>query len=174
LIILSPGHRSAWMSAAYDPTLPLGAAITFCVYRLFAKRKNRAPDGPYWGNSPVWGALGTTLLGLVAGGLVCVKDVDPKTFEILSRPCCRILGVRRPGHSRPRCYCRPRGVAWPPIASYVGTASTATCTHPGLWSPNGSAFAAFGACLVQLRGVYAMACFGQHCTCTWSLADAAC
>jgi hypothetical protein len=63
-------HRSAWMSAAYDPTLPLGAAITFCVYRLFAKRKTRAPDGPYWGNSPVWGALGTTLLGLLAGGVV--------------------------------------------------------------------------------------------------------
>lgn len=62
--------RSAWMSAAYDPTLPLGAAITFCVYRLFAKRKQRAPDGPYWGNSPVWGALGTTLLGLLAGGVV--------------------------------------------------------------------------------------------------------
>ncbi len=58
------------MSAAYDPTLPLGAAITFCVYRLFAKRKQRAPDGPYWGNSPVWGALGTTLLGLLAGGVV--------------------------------------------------------------------------------------------------------
>lgn len=84
------------MSAAYDPTLPLGAAITFCVYRLFAKRKNRAPDGPYWGNSPVWGALGTTLLGLVAGGLVCV-NVDPKTFEILLRSCCRILGVGTAG-----------------------------------------------------------------------------
>lgn len=58
------------MSAAYDPTLPLGAAITFCVYRLFAKRKARSPDGPYWGNSPVWGALGTTLLGLLTGGAV--------------------------------------------------------------------------------------------------------
>jgi hypothetical protein len=62
------------MSAAYDPTLPLGAAITFCVYRLFAKRKARAPDGPYWGNSPVWGALGTTLLGLLAGGVVSLPS----------------------------------------------------------------------------------------------------
>ena len=33
------------MSAAYDPTLPLGGAITYCVYKLFSKRKNRSPDG---------------------------------------------------------------------------------------------------------------------------------
>lgn len=62
--------RCAWMSAAHDPTLPLGAAICFCAWRLFDKRKKRNPDGPYMGNSPVWGALGTTLLGLIVGGVV--------------------------------------------------------------------------------------------------------
>ena len=62
--------RSAWQSASSDPTLPLGAAICFCTYRLFDKRRKRNPEGPYWGNSPVWGALGATVLGLVVGGLV--------------------------------------------------------------------------------------------------------
>ena len=58
------------MSAAHDPTLPLGAAICFCAWRLFDKRKKRNPDGPYMGNSPVWGALGATLLALIVGGVV--------------------------------------------------------------------------------------------------------
>ena len=62
--------RSAWQSASSDPTLPLGAAICFCTYRLFDKRRKRNPEGPYWGNSPVWGSLGGTIAGLLLGGLV--------------------------------------------------------------------------------------------------------
>ncbi len=58
------------MSSSYDPTLPLGAALCFCAWRLFAKRRQRSPEGPYWGNSPVWGALASTLVGLLVGGLV--------------------------------------------------------------------------------------------------------
>lgn len=65
--------RSAWQSASSDPTLPLGAAICFCTYRLFDKRRKRNPEGPYWGNSPVWGALGGTIAGLLLGGLVSIS-----------------------------------------------------------------------------------------------------
>jgi hypothetical protein len=58
------------MSAAHDPTFPIGAAIAFCTWRLLDKRKRRNPDGPFLGNSPVWGALGSSLLGLIIGGVV--------------------------------------------------------------------------------------------------------
>ena len=34
------------------------------------KRNRRNPDGPYWGNSPIWGALVTTVCALAAGGLL--------------------------------------------------------------------------------------------------------
>lgn len=64
------GLWAAVMSTTYDPTLPLGGALCYCGWRLFAKRRLRSPEGPYWGNSPVWGALLTTLVGLAAGGLV--------------------------------------------------------------------------------------------------------
>lgn len=64
------GLWAAIMSSTYDPTLPLGGAMCFCGWRLFSKRRIRSPEGPYWGNSPVWGALLTTLIGLVVGGLV--------------------------------------------------------------------------------------------------------
>lgn len=61
---------AAWQAASSDPTLPLGAAVCFCAWKLYDKRNKRNPDGPYWGNSPIWGALLTTVLSLVGGGLV--------------------------------------------------------------------------------------------------------
>ena len=70
VIFLFSCCRAAWQSAAADPSLPIGAALCYAVWRLFEKRKARNPDGPYWGNSPIWGALGTTLLALFAGFLV--------------------------------------------------------------------------------------------------------
>lgn len=66
----SAGARAGWQSAAADPTLPLGAAVAFSVWRFFDKRRKRNPDGPFWGGSPVWGALASTLLGLFFGFLV--------------------------------------------------------------------------------------------------------
>ncbi len=62
--------RSAYQSTAADPTLPMGSAICFCAYRLFTKRRNRNPEGPFFGNSPIWGAVFTTMLGLVIAGFV--------------------------------------------------------------------------------------------------------
>lgn len=56
-----------------DPTLPLGAAIAYCAYRLFDKRKKRNPDGPFMGGTPVWGALLATLATLVISGVVRCK-----------------------------------------------------------------------------------------------------
>jgi len=55
------------VASTADPALPLGGALVYCIWRLFSKRKARSPEGPYWGNSPVWGALFTALLGLFAG-----------------------------------------------------------------------------------------------------------
>jgi hypothetical protein len=68
-IFAALGLWAAWQAASSDPTLPLGAAVAFCAWRLYDKRMKRDPDGPHLGGSPIFGALGTTVLGLVAGGL---------------------------------------------------------------------------------------------------------
>ncbi len=66
------GNRAAWQSSTADPSLPVGAAICFSVWRLFDKRKKRDPEGFDSGRSPIWAALGVTLFGLIAGSLVSV------------------------------------------------------------------------------------------------------
>ena len=65
--------RAGWQSAAADPTLPLGAAFAFSVWRFFDKRRKRNPDGSFWGGSPVWGAVASTLLGLFFGFVVSMR-----------------------------------------------------------------------------------------------------
>jgi hypothetical protein len=69
-IFLALALWAAWQAASSDPTLPLGAAVCFCAWKLYDKRNKRNPDGPYWGNSPIWGALLTTIGALIAGGLL--------------------------------------------------------------------------------------------------------
>ena len=69
-IFLALAVLAAWQARSTDPTLPLVGAICYCAWRVFDKRKAQSPDGPFFGGSPVWGALGTTLLALVAGLLV--------------------------------------------------------------------------------------------------------
>jgi hypothetical protein len=45
----------------------MGAAICFAAWKIYDKRLKRAgEDAP----SPLWGALGSTLLALVIGGVV--------------------------------------------------------------------------------------------------------
>ena len=69
-IFVALGLWAAWQAASSDPTLPLGAAICFCAWKLYDKRSKRDPDGPHMGGSPIWGALLSTILALVVGGLV--------------------------------------------------------------------------------------------------------
>ena len=66
-IFLALAVWAAWQANSTDPTLPLVGAICYCGWRLFDKRKARNPDGPFFGGSPVWGALGATLIALVGG-----------------------------------------------------------------------------------------------------------
>lgn len=75
-IFVALGVWAAWQAASSDPTLPLGAAICFCAWKLYDKRSKRDPEGPHLGGSPVWGALGSTLLGLVGGALLSVALVQ--------------------------------------------------------------------------------------------------
>lgn len=58
--------------ATGDPSSPFVVAIGFCCWRLFDKRRKRNPDGPYFGNSPIWGAAGAILLGFILSFVVCV------------------------------------------------------------------------------------------------------
>ena len=67
-IFLALGLWAAWQASSSDPTLPIGAAICFCAWKLYDKRNKRDPDGPHWGGSPVWGALVSTIASLIFGG----------------------------------------------------------------------------------------------------------
>ena len=69
-IFLALALWAAWQATSSDPTLPLGAAVAFCVWKLYDKRNKRNPDGPYFGGSPIWGALFTTIGSLISGGLL--------------------------------------------------------------------------------------------------------
>eukprot|EP00210_Caulerpa_lentillifera_P007570 g7230.t1 len=55
-----------------DPTGPFVVAMGFCAWRLFDKRQKRNPDGPYLGGSPIFGALGTTVLGCLFASIIAV------------------------------------------------------------------------------------------------------
>lgn len=75
-IFVALGLWAAWQAASSDPTLPIGAALCFCAWKLYDKRSKRDPDGPHLGGSPIWGALGSTLLSLIVGGCVSVLLVS--------------------------------------------------------------------------------------------------
>eukprot|EP01023_Acetabularia_acetabulum_P048703 TRINITY_DN5160_c0_g2_i2.p4 TRINITY_DN5160_c0_g2~~TRINITY_DN5160_c0_g2_i2.p4 ORF type:complete len:291 (+),score=61.38 TRINITY_DN5160_c0_g2_i2:47-919(+) len=61
---------AAWAAIQVkDPTLPLLGGFIYCTYKVFQKRQQRNPDGPFLGGSPFFGALGAAMLSLVIGGL---------------------------------------------------------------------------------------------------------
>lgn len=39
---------------------------------MFDKRQKKNPDGPFFGGSPIWGALGTTAIGFVIASIVAI------------------------------------------------------------------------------------------------------
>ncbi|CAK0785544.1 hypothetical protein CVIRNUC_008754 [Coccomyxa viridis] len=69
-IFLMMGSWAAWQTSSADPSLPVGAAICFSIYKLFDKRKKRAPEGDVSGRSHIWGAVAVTVFGLMLGSLV--------------------------------------------------------------------------------------------------------
>ena len=69
-IFAALGLWAGWQAASSDPTLPIGAALCFCAWKLYDKRNKRNPDGPYLGGSPIWGALGSTILSLLFGAVL--------------------------------------------------------------------------------------------------------
>lgn len=83
-IFVALGLWAGWQAASSDPTLPIGAALCFCAWKLYDKRNKRNPDGPYLGGSPIWGALGSTLLALLVGAVLsyCLIQVLPLPPQI--------------------------------------------------------------------------------------------
>jgi hypothetical protein len=62
--------RAAWQVGATDPTFPMALTLIYTGYKFFKKRKNRNPDGPFFGGSPLWPALGMTMLAFLVASLV--------------------------------------------------------------------------------------------------------
>lgn len=74
-IFLALAAWAALQADASDPTFPVLGSICYCGWRVFDKRRKRDPDGQFFGGSPIWGALGTTLLALLAGFVLSVVFV---------------------------------------------------------------------------------------------------
>jgi hypothetical protein len=63
-IFVALGIWAAWGYAVSDPAIPTAIAIAYCIYKFYDKRNKRDPEGPHWGGSPIWGAVGATFLSL--------------------------------------------------------------------------------------------------------------
>ncbi|BDA48385.1 probable protein CHAPERONE-LIKE PROTEIN OF POR1, chloroplastic [Coccomyxa sp. Obi] len=85
-IFVMMGLWAAWQTSTADPSLPVGAALCFSVWRLFDKRKKRAPESGDLGRSPIWGAVGVTLFGLFLGSLVSWALVRVLSLPRIIRP----------------------------------------------------------------------------------------
>ena len=85
--------RAAWQTASADPSLPVGAASAFSIYKLFDKRKKRAPEGDMSGRSHIWGAVIVTVFGLVLGSLVSLPDPRLDLLGLFAHAgCCLVMG----------------------------------------------------------------------------------
>ena len=91
-IFLALALWAALQANSSDPTFPVLGSICYCGWRVFDKRRKRGdPDGKeFFGGSPIWGALGTTLLALLAGfvlslAVVRVADAAAAALPALTR-----------------------------------------------------------------------------------------
>jgi ATP-dependent HslUV protease ATP-binding subunit HslU len=74
-IFLALGLWAAWQVGTTDPTFPMALTLVYTGYKFFTKRKNRNPDGPFLGGSPLWPALGMTVLAFLLGSLVSITAI---------------------------------------------------------------------------------------------------
>eukprot|EP00884_Botryococcus_braunii_P018122 jgi/Botrbrau1/4994/Bobra.0396s0020.1 len=76
-----------------DPTLPIAAAIALAAYRLLIKGRSATQMDLFFGNSPVWGALGTTFLGLAVGFLIRTGSARISALGFAHETGCQSLSV---------------------------------------------------------------------------------
>ena len=62
--------RAALQAGTADPSLPIVGSFGYAVWLFVNKRKNRNPEGPFWGNNPLWGALLSSISALLLGAVV--------------------------------------------------------------------------------------------------------
>lgn len=108
-------HRAGIQSVAADPILPMGLGFGYSAYKIFDKRQKRNPDGPYFGNSPIWGSILMALLGMMLGLLVS----SPKSFLFSSALCQPThLAIQWPSLAHPG---NPifAGIYGPPVLRWV-------------------------------------------------------
>eukprot|EP00873_Tetraselmis_striata_P018852 jgi/Tetstr1/439116/TSEL_002981.t1 len=102
-IYLALAVWAAIQSGAADPILPMGLALGYSTYKVFQKRNSRNPDGPYLGNSPIFGALLQSItgafLGAVAGWVVSTyvpfpAMINPAAVAVALIPAmCGVLAI---------------------------------------------------------------------------------
>lgn len=68
VVYLALAVWAGWQSSIAEPTLPLGGALAYAVWKVYDKRTKRNPEGPFWGGSALWGALLTCVAGVALGG----------------------------------------------------------------------------------------------------------
>ena len=74
---INVSYRAGWQAEVTDPAFPVALALGYSAYKFFSKRKNRNPDGPFFGGSPIWGALAMTGVALALGALVSQSLPQP-------------------------------------------------------------------------------------------------
>ena len=81
-------------SATADPTLPIVFSFGYSVYSFVRKRKLRSPEGPFFGDNPLWGSLASSLGALALSGVVRLLSGPTST-------CCRSFALGLSHRLRP-------------------------------------------------------------------------
>lgn len=65
-----------WALTAGDMSFPMGAAVTYSIYKFLSKRTKVNPDGPFFMNNPIVGAVFATAVSLaISFGVTTVATV---------------------------------------------------------------------------------------------------